>query len=202
MSNVLPNSRIQVLEQLNDSHVIPVKDVNRPDLTQLHVRATAFGVVTGTVAPTAYVAAVAASLVLDSVAVNADLTVSSKVAGTVGNAYSAEIIQPVTLNAPLEVLWDGAKVTINLPTDGAGAPVATTANAVKAAFDASDAALVLSIAVEGDGTGTVDGATVANLASGTNEVPGSGPAYLYIDTVAPALYVNTGTLEQPAWTAA
>lgn len=202
MATPRPNSRIQVLEQLNDNHVVPVVDVNRPELTQLHVRAAAFGVVAGSGAPTNSAAAVAASLVLDSVAVNSDLTVTALVAGAHGNSYSAEIIQPVSLNAPLEVLWDGAKVTINLPTDGAGAPVATSANAVKTAFDLSDAAAVLGIAVEGDGTGTVDGATVANLAGGTDAVAGTAPAYIYVDTNAPALYINTGTLEAPTWTAA
>ena len=37
-----PNSRLQVLDTVTEDHVIPVKDVNRPDLTQLVIPAQGF----------------------------------------------------------------------------------------------------------------------------------------------------------------
>lgn len=202
MTNPLPNSRLQILESVTDRHVIPVQDIDRPDLPNLAIRATAFGVAVGAGAPTAYAAAIAASLVHNSVAVNSDLTFTAVVAGAYGNNYSVEVLQPVTLNAPLEVLWDGLKVTINLPTDGAGAAVAATALQVKTAFDLTNAVGAISCAVEGDGSGAVDVLAETNLATGADVVAGSGPSYVYVDTTTPALYINTGTLEQPAWTVA
>ena len=202
MPNPVPNSRLQILDAVTDRHVIPVADLDRPDLGHLAVRATGVGVAAGAGAPTAYAAAVAASYVVNSVAANSDLTFTALVAGAYGNTYSVEILQPVTLNEPLAVAWDGSKISISLPTDGAGAPVAATALQVKTAFDLTDAAGVISCAAEGDGSGAVDALAEQSLASGADEVAGSGPAYLYVDTTTPGLYINTGTLEQPAWTAA
>lgn len=198
-----PGSNIQIHDQVSDRLLVPVVDVDRVDIaTPQFIPSSALGVIAGSGAPTNYAAAVAATLLVDSVAANADLTFTARAAGTVGNAYSVVVVQPVTLNAPLEVLYDSGAVTINLPTDGAGAPVAATANQVKTAFDASTAFNFITVAVEGTGAGTVDTATVANLAGGTNEVAGSGNSYLYVDVAAPALYINTGTLAQPTWTAA
>ena len=201
MTTPQPNSRLQVLTEVSDRHVVPVIDVDRPDLINLVVQASAVGVAAGDGAPTAYSAAVAATYTQNSVAANADLTFTAVVAGAYGNNYSVEVLQPVTLSAPLEVLFDGLKVTINLPTDGGGLPVAATALQVKTAFDLTVAAGVITCAVEGDGSGNVDTLAEANLATGANEVAGSGPAWIYVDSTTPALYINSGTLAQPAWTA-
>jgi len=201
MAQPRPNSRFQILTSVTDRHVIPVEDLDRPDLRHLVVQAGATGVAVGDGAPVNYSAAVAATYTHNSVAANADLTFTALAAGVAGNAYSVEVIQPVTLSAVLEVLWDGAKVTINLPTDGAGAPVAASALEVKTAFDLTLAASYISCAAEGDGSGTVDVLAEASLANGAEEVLGSGQAWLYVDNTTPALYVNTGTLEAASWTA-
>lgn len=196
-----PGSNIQILSAVSDRLLIPVVDVDRTDVAPpQYIPASAVGVVAGSGAPTDYAAAVAASYLHNSVAANADLTFTALATGTGGNAYSVEVIQPVTLNAPLEVLWNGSKITINLKTDGAGLPVATTALEIKTAFDLTAAANYISCVAEGDGSGTVDALAVQSLAGGTNEVAGSGQSYLYVDVTTPALYVNTGTLAQPAWT--
>lgn len=202
MPTARPGQNIQILAAVTDRHLVPIVDVDRTDLTQpQYAPASAIGIAVGDGAPTNYSAAVAATYTHDSVAVNADLTFTALAPGAAGNAYSVEVIQPVTLSAVLEVLWNGSKVTINLPTDGAGAPVAATALEVKTAFDLTLAASYISCAVEGDGSGAVDVLTEANLATGADEVAGSGPSWLYVDNTTPALYVNTGTLEASVWAA-
>lgn len=211
MPNPAPNSRLQILDTVTDRHVIPVQDIDRPDLRHLVVRATGVGIAAGVGAPIAYSAAVAASLVHNSVAVNSDLTFTAVGTGPQGNNYSVEILQPVTADQVLTIEFDESKATIRLPTDVGGSPVAATATQVKAAWDGfihtfpPFAALLttyITVAVEGDGSGAVDTLAEASLANGADVVAGSGPAYLYVDTDTPGLYINTGTLEQPAWTAA
>ena len=201
MTQPSPNSRLQILTTVTDRHVVPVIDVDRPDLIHLAAQASAIGIAVGDGAPIDYSAAVAATYTHNSAAANADLTFTALEAGVVGNAYSVEVIQPVTLSAVLEVLWDGSKITINLPTDGGGSPVAATALQVKTAFDLALAASYISCVVEGDGSGTVDILTEANLATGADEVAGSGPSWLYVDNTTPGIYANTGTLEAPVWAA-
>jgi hypothetical protein len=215
MPNPTPNSRLQIVETLTDRHVIPIIDIDRPDLPNLVVAASAAAQLTGDGAPTNAVAAVSSTLTIDSAAANSDLTFTAVTPGTGGDAFSVAIIQPVTLNAVLSVEFDGTDALINLPTDGAGSPVAATAAEVKAAWDlafwiplpyAYQLNSIISVAVEGDGSGAVDAAVAANLASGVDAVAGTGAGAaavgsLYVDNTTPALYVNTGTISAPVWTA-
>jgi hypothetical protein len=133
------------------------------------------------------------------------LTFTAVVAGAAGNAYTVAIEQPVTLNAVLTVTLVGTDAVINLPTDGAGVPVAATATEVKVAWDASAAVAAMTVVVEGTGAGAVDAAAEANLTTGADAIPGTGTgtgARLYVDYGGPALYINEGTAEEPNWTAA
>jgi hypothetical protein len=210
-----PNSNMQILDAVTDRHVIPVKDIDRPELTNLHVSATAAtGNLTGAGAPTNHVAGVAATLVRGSVAANSDLTFTAAQVGTVGNGYSVTIVQPVTLSSPLSVDFDGSEAIINLPTDGAGAPVAATATQVKAVWDASayvpfpnayPLTNYMTVVVEGTGAGAVDVAAEASLTGGADTIPGTGvgaaaKGTMYTNNTNGAIYVNTGTLEAPVWT--
>lgn len=121
---------------------------------------------------------VQASLVLDSAAANADLTLTAVEYGVSGHTITAEIVQGVGNNIPLAVGVNGRDISIFLPTDGAGAPVAATATEVKAAYDAVPAAVALATcAKEGTGAGTVDEAAVAPFAGGVDVTPGGVPSF-------------------------
>lgn len=210
MPTPTPNSRVQILEAVTDRHIVPVQDLDREDLTQLAVRATAFGVAAGAGAPTDFQAAVQASYLHNSAAANADLTFTAVKSGTAGNNFNVEVLQPVTTDQILYCNFDGTTLTINLPTDGGGSPVAASATEVKAAVDATlythlpyvePVTNYITVTVEGTGAGTVDALASADFTGGLDHVAGSGPAYLYVDTTTPGIYANTGTLEEPAWTA-
>lgn len=122
------------------------------------------------------VSGVRASLLLDSVPAASDLTLTAVAYGTGAHAITAQIFQGVGNNVPLSVAVAGNAITITLPTDGAGAAVAKTANEVKAAYDAVPAAVALAtITVEGTGVGTVDAAAVAPLANGVDVTAGPVP---------------------------
>jgi len=214
MPTSAPNSRIEILTTITDRHLIPVVDMDRPDLKHLHIPANqAIGTSVGAAPPVNYAAAVAATLVRGSVAANSDLTFTAVEAGVGGNAFSVAIVQAVTINAGLMVEFDGTDATINLPTNGAGAPVAATATEIKAAWDiatyiplpmAYPLTNYITVVVEGTGAGAVDAAAAADLTGGVNEIPGTGNGSaangaLYVNSVAPALYVNQGTAEEPVW---
>lgn len=215
MPRVAPNSRLQILSEMSDRHVIPVIDIDRPDLKQLAVEAAAIGPLTAGGAPTDYVAPVNAFLLVDSAPLNSDLTFTAVVDGTPGNSLTVAILQPVSINQLLGIDFDGTDAIINLPTDGAGSPIAVTATAIKALWDGHIVVLFpyafllttqITVVVENDGTGVVGAAAQTNLAGGVNEVLGTGYGtaklgHLYVDNTTPAVYVNVGTITAPVWTA-
>ena len=213
MPTPAPNSRLQVVTALTARHVVPVHDIDRPELKGLVAPATSLGVLSGVGAPVDYVAPVNATLTIDSVAANSDLTFTAATAGAAGNSLTVAILQPVTNDEVLTVSFDGTDAIISLPTDGGGSPVATTAAEVKAAWDATiyvappnayPLTAFITVAVEGDGSGAVGAAAEAPLATGVTEVLGTGyglNSVIYVDTDTPGLYINSGTSAEPAWTA-
>ena len=205
MPTIGPNSRLEILPAVTDRHVIRVIDIDRPDLTQLVVAASANSQITGAGAPTDYVAPEASTLTIDSVAVNSDLTFDAVTLGIAGDDFSVAIVQPVSINQVLNVTFDGTDAIINLPTDGAGAAVAATAAEAKVVWDLELVVAQITCTVEGDGSGALTATAAANLAGGVDEVLGTGYGSatlgsLYIDNTTPAVYVNVGTISAPTWT--
>jgi hypothetical protein len=209
-----PGSNIQILKAVTSRHLVPVIDVDRTDQSQpLYVAAAALQPSSGAGAPVDYAAAVAATLVIDSIAANADLTFTATVPGAAGNAFTVAIEQPVEADQELTIEFDGTNAVILLPTDSSGDPVAVTATEVKAAWDggmyiplpdAYPLTNFMTVVVEGTGAGAVDATAVDNLANGTDVVLGSGNGSLgygavWIDVTTPAIYVNQGTKDEPAW---
>jgi hypothetical protein len=163
--------------------------------------------IVGDGAPADFAAAVASTAVVASVGDNNDLTVTAVTAGIAGDSITVEIVQATDPDESLAVAVDGTAVTITLPSDALGDPVAATATEVKSAWDATAAALALAtVAVEGTGAGTVAVAAETPLAGGADQVDGAGGGFagagsFYIDQGTPAVLINTGTLAEPAWTA-
>ena len=158
----------------------------------------------GTTAPLDYAVATAAAKTYTSAGGNNDLTVTSKILGIAGAAYSVSCVQSVAISHALSVVRTGNAVVITLPSDGAGAPVATTANTVKVAWDASTALDLMTLAVEGSGAGTVAAFVSAPLVTGTELIPGTGSGfaakgsqYIAVDTA--KMYLNGGSAAEPAW---
>lgn len=146
---------------------------------------------------------VQASLVVASAAADSDLTFTAVDGGTAPEAISVEVVQGVGTSVPLSVDVVGDAITITLGTDGADAPVASTATEVKTAYDLVPAAVALAtVAVEGAGTGAVDVTAEANLAGGTDGT-GQGTAgkgSVCLDTTNAKIYQNTGTADILTWT--
>jgi hypothetical protein len=146
---------------------------------------------------------VQASLVIDSGAADSDLTFTAVVGGTAPESISVEVVQGVGISDPLAVDVVGNAITITLPSDGDGDPVAATATEVKDAYDLVSAATDLAtVAKEGTGNGAVDVTAAANLDNGVDGT-GQGTAgtgSLAIDYTTPGIYQNTGTADIPAWT--
>lgn len=160
-------------------------------------------ILTGATAPDDYLDAVAASEVYVSAGDDNDLTITAVDAGVLGNLKSVSCVQAETVSAALSVTYVDGVALITLPSDGSGDPVDQTANEVKVAWDASDAVDAMTVEVEGDGTGIVaafasavlaDGADVVGTGVGTAD---KGQPYIARDTG--KMYLNGGTLAEPAW---
>jgi hypothetical protein len=207
-----PGSHLEIVPELTDRHLIPVVDIDRPDLKHLHIApgdiagSGSTATLYGAVPPSAVIPAVAAGLVHNSVAANSDLTFAAVEAGAEPNGWTIEVEQQTGLNAALGVGAAAGIIIISLPTDGAGAPVAATATQVKMLWDASPVVDIVTVTVEGTGAGAVDVLAPTNLTGGEDEIPATGtgtagPGTLYVDHGTPGLYINTGTAEAPVWEA-
>lgn len=158
----------------------------------------------GASTPVAFVAAVAGTKVYASAGANNNLTVTAKVAGAVGNAYTVSCVQGAGVSTPLSVVYTAGATVITLPSDGAGDPVVATANQVKVAWDASAAFEKMTIAVEGSGAGTVAVFASAPLLTGADVIAGSGGGFAGPGSEYTALdtgkqYLNSGTAAEPVW---
>lgn len=137
------------------------------------------------------------------------LTFTAVAYGAAGNDISIAYVDPGAADAALSVSVAGSAITVNLATDETEA-IITTAAEVLAAIEASaaaDALVAVAImtadsGVADDGSGVVTAMALDNLEGGTGVGVGvAGKGSRYTDITTPALYLNTGTLAAPVWTA-
>jgi len=110
------------------------------------------------------VASVAASRTIDpGTGIHSVLDWTAAIAGTPGNFISIEYIDPLTPNQTLSIVRDGAKVQVNLATDG-GSVITTIANniiAELAVVASEDSAEIVTVALSAGSLGTDLVASVA-----------------------------------------
>jgi Phage tail sheath protein subtilisin-like domain/Phage tail sheath C-terminal domain len=104
---------------------------------------------------------------------NAGITYTADTAGTAGNGITVRYVVSGN-NTALSVSVTSLAITVNVATDGGGAPT-STATLVKAAVDASGpAAALVDTALLGDGSNTVSAVSATNLAGGlAADTPGT-----------------------------
>jgi hypothetical protein len=160
--------------------------------------ATGVADLTGAGAP---VDAVQAAKTVASAGNDNNLTFTAVAYGTTPNSYRVGTVQQTGNDKALAILISGNDFTVKLPTDSNGDPDAATAEEVKTEWDASSAVDYMTVAFEGDGSGTVSAVALAALTGGVDGT-GAGVANTgsrYTDTTAGELYINTGTADAPAW---
>ena len=109
-----------------------------------------------------------ATATLNSTNANADLTFTAqhKFQGGDGDEISVELKDPSGNNKSLSITVNGKQITVSLATDGSGA-ITSTAAQIKTAIDGdADASDLVSVAVEGDGSGVVDAIAQTFLSGG------------------------------------
>jgi hypothetical protein len=115
--------------------------------------------------------AVAATHTFNMTASLADLAFTAKTAGAPGNDITIEFIDPGT-DGTLDVSVDGTAITVTLAY-GVGA-VTTTGALAKTAIDSTPAAAALvTVALEGNGSGLLNGMIAANLSGGVTKSAGN-----------------------------
>ena len=115
-----------------------------------------------------------ATVILDSAAANSNLTFTAREYGVGGNDISVKIEIPGKSSQYDTVLVTNELITIRIDIAG------TTAATVKSLIEAAAAANTLvTVSVEGDGSGNVDEFSETNLAGGVNKpcFAGNAPAY-------------------------
>jgi hypothetical protein len=112
-------------------------------------------------------ASVAATLVSNMTAAAADLTFTAKTAGHDGNDISIQFVDPAAASQSLTITNPTTgHFVISLATDGAGA-ITSVANGIKTAVDGDTTmAALVSVAVEGAGTGLANALAAAHLTGG------------------------------------
>jgi len=124
---------------------------------------------------------------------NADLTYIARETGESGNSISVTHSDPSGNNQPLQVSIDGTDITISMATDSEGT-ITSTAAEVKAAVDAhSEASALVTVKIEGDGSGVVNIVVKTMLSGGIN---GSGETG-YIEL--PANFLRLIVLKMVDW---
>ena len=118
-----------------------------------------------------------------------DLVFTAVTAGTLGNYITIAYIDPGEINQELSVVVTGLNIVFNLATGGAGA-ITSTADDLKAALVASEAASALVTAADAggdDGSGVVTAMAATALEGGVDGVPGAKGQVMFDDS---ALYVS------------
>lgn len=178
---------------LHGVEVVEITDGPRPIRT---VRSSVVGVI-GT-APDSQ-QEVKASLQFGVVADNNAVTVTSKLAGALGNSSSLRLVKPDANNAALSIAVSGRDVVVNLATGATGA-VTTTATALKTAVEAhATAGALFTLANTGasTGAGLVAAMRRAQLTGGLNDAfPLNTPVLVPGDAAQAALLGSAGTLPQ------
>ncbi|KKL98313.1 hypothetical protein LCGC14_1825700, partial [marine sediment metagenome] len=96
------------------------------------------------------------TITIDSVPSDSDLILTAVSKHIGSDRISIELLDPASSSASLGITVDGRKITINLATDGTSA-ITSTAAEVKAIIDGdSDAAALVTVALETAGTGVVE----------------------------------------------
>lgn len=109
----------------------------------------------------------------------ADITVTARGYGSIGDEISIEFIDPSEADQELGIVVTGKKITVNLATDGDSIITSTGAD-VAAAINESVAASALVIAEdEGAGSGVVEAKEEANLTGGAVTTPGPVGAFCF-----------------------
>lgn len=132
----------------------------------------------------------------DSVAANSDLDWTE--ASTHFGSYppSITLVDPMTMSAALSIVVTGRDIVVNLATDAVPA-ITSTANDIKTAIDADPVASTLvTVTVEGDGTGIVDAHAEASLAGTKNALQiNIGEGNMTFDEKSPVEFIrNRGLL--------
>lgn len=176
---------------LHGVEVVEITDGPRPIRT---VRSSVVGVI-GT-APDSQ-QEVKASLQFGVVADNNAVTVTSKLAGALGNSSSLRLVKPDANNAALSIAVSGRDVVVNLATGATGA-VTTTATALKTAVEAhATAGALFTLANTGasTGAGLVAAMRRAQMAGGLDDAfPLNTPVLVPGDAAQAALLGRAGTL--------
>ena len=176
---------------LHGVEVVEISDGPRPIRT---VRSSVIGVV-GT-APDSQ-QEVKASLLIGVVSNNNALTITSKLAGELGNSSSLTLQNPNANSQTLAVSVSGRDVTVRLATNSSGA-ITTTATQLKTAIDGNTAASALfTVANTGasTGAGVVAALRRASLAGGVDEAfPLNTPVLVPGDASLAAKLGSKGTL--------
>jgi phage tail sheath protein FI len=176
---------------LHGVEVVEITDGPRPIRT---VRSGVIGVI-GT-APDSQ-QEVKATLQTGVVANNNALTVTSKLAGELGNSSSLRLVNPGTNSATLSVSVSGRDVTVNLATNASGV-ITTTAAQVKTAIESNASAHALLLVANtgaSTGAGVVTALRRAALTGGLDDTfPLNTPVLVPGDAAMAAKLGKSGTL--------
>lgn len=97
-----------------------------------------------------------ASGVVNMTNANADLTYTAVAYGQAGNSITVEHVDPSDINQSLAVSVVGTAIVVSLATNGAGAITSTAAEVVAAITGDAEAAALVTVTDEGDGSGVVN----------------------------------------------
>jgi len=113
-------------------------------------------------------AGVAASVKIDCTNANSDITYTARAEGASGNSISITYVDPLANDQTLSVTTSGRDITVNLATDSGGNITSTATEVASAVTSNAIASKLVSVAVEGDGSGVVEAKAKTNLASGAD----------------------------------
>lgn len=128
----------------------------------------------------------AASLLVTTGDVNATILYSAKAAGVEGNRITIAHVASAP-NQVLAVAVSSLAVTVTLETDDLGQIVSTASEVVAEIADSVDVSRVISAALEGDGSGTVEELEVTALSGGLDEIDDTDYGKLLVQSGSPDL---------------
>ncbi|MBW2310537.1 MAG: VCBS repeat-containing protein [Deltaproteobacteria bacterium] len=111
---------------------------------------------------------IAASVTIDCTNANSDITYTARAEGASGNSISITYVDPLANDQTLSVTTSGRDITVNLATDSGGNITSTATEVASAVTSNAIASKLVSVAVEGDGSGVVEAKAKTNLAGGVD----------------------------------
>lgn len=136
---------------------------------------------------------------------NNDIVYTAVPIGTDGNLVTVAYADPGAGDATLSVTVDGNAITVHLATDSGGT-ITSTADDIKTEIgNTAEADALVQTADKGgnDGSGVVTEMAASPLIDGA-DATGRGdalPGALCVDYTGQALYMNSGTADEPVWDA-